>query len=138
MPSLEARAPRWRLCGARAIWYTTVLMCVVAATAAMLPLAAPAWHGVMLRNAVLLTAVAVLTSVGVGTRAAWLTVFVVALPNLLAGAADNRGARPWAILLQPSGSMTATLITGGFAVLALACYTQWDTRPLTGLPVAGA
>ncbi|MEU5099887.1 hypothetical protein [Streptomyces sp. NPDC020996] len=138
MPHLEARTPRRRLYGARVSWYATVLASATATAAAMLPLAAPAWHGIMLRNAVLLTAVAALASVGVGHRAAWLAVLVVALPELLAGVDDSRGARFWAVLVQPLDSMTSALVTAGLAVLALACYTRWDTRPLAGLPAAGA
>jgi hypothetical protein len=137
MPNLEAGAPRLRLHGARASWYGAVLMFVTATTAATLPLAEPVWHATMLRNGVLLASVAVIASVAVGGRAAWLVVLAVALPDLLAGGTDEGAPRSWALLAQPAGSVTADTVTGALVVLALACYTRWDARPLVGLAAAG-
>ncbi|MFI1045001.1 hypothetical protein ACH4U3_04170 [Streptomyces griseoruber] len=137
MPTLEAGVPRRRLYRARAGWYATVLAFATMATAVTLPLAEPSWHGTMLRNAVLLAAVAVLASVAVGGRAAWLVILVLTLPDLLAGGTDDGTPRAWALLAQPPDSPTAVVVTMTLVVLALTCYTRWDARPDLGLADGG-
>jgi hypothetical protein len=133
MPNLEAHTSLRLLRAARAGWCLTVLALAAGATAALLPLADPDLRGIMIRNAVLLNALAIITAVGVGSRVAWLAVLLLTLPNLLAGTDDDLAARPWAILLHSEHSMSAAVITGAVAAVSVGGYIRWDTRPLIGL-----
>lgn len=133
MSNLERVIPQRQLRTVRACWAICILMVSGSAIILVMPLTETPWRLPLLRNAISWSALALLGSVAVGARLAWIAVLVPMLVVVLVGRdLDTARVMEWTLPLHPASSLSAGLATAALALTSVLFYAVWDTKPSRG------